>query len=273
MKTRHTPITKINAVYRTVLRLFLLIPGMLLGFFNTPAMATEVPVIAAASDLKFALEDIAQQFTKDTGLSLKLSFGSSGNFFRQISQGAPFELFMSADEQYVFDLAKHGLTVDQGSLYAIGRLVLFASKDSQLVPDTELKGLNDTLQKGQIKRFAIANPEHAPYGRAAKDVLIAAGLWNDIKPHLVLGENISQAAQFAVSGAAQGGIFAYSLALSPKIKEQGSFVLLPETLHQPLRQSMVLLKQAGETARTFYNYLQQSKARALFEQYGFVLPK
>ena len=158
-------------------------------------------------------------------------------------------------------------------LYAIGRLVLFAPKGSVLIPDTELKGLSDTLQKGQIKRFAIANPEHAPYGRAAKEVLIAAGLWSDIKPYLVLGENVAQAAQFSVSGGTQGGVFAYSLALSPKIKEQGSFVLLPEKLHQPLRQRMVLLKQAGVTARTFYNYLQQAKARTLFEQYGFVLPK
>lgn len=245
----------------------------MLGLFNQPAQATEVPVIAAASDLKFALEAITQQFTKESGLSLKLSFGSSGNFYRQICQGGPFELFMSADEQYVVDLAKQGLTIDQGVLYAIGRLVLFAPKDSPLIPDTELKGLGDTLQKGQIKRFAIANPEHAPYGRAARDALTATGLWINIKPHLVLGENVAQAAQFAVSGSAQGGIFAYSLALSPEIRKQGVFVLLPEKLHQPLRQRMVLLKHAGKTARTFYNYLQEAKARTLFEQYGFVLPK
>ncbi len=258
---------------RMVLRLFLVILGMLPGFVHTSAMADEVPVIAAASDLKFALEEITQQFSKDTGRSLKLSFGSSGNFFRQLSQGAPFELFMSADEQYVFDLAKQGLTVDQGALYAIGRLVVFAPKDSPLIPDAELKGLSDALHTAQIKRFAIANPEHAPYGRAAKQALIAAGLWDVMQPHLVLGETVAQAAQFAVSGAAQGGIFAYSLALSPKIKEQGSFVLLPETLHQPLRQRMVLLKHAGETAKAFYAYLLKPEARTIFEQYGFVLPQ
>jgi molybdate transport system substrate-binding protein len=264
---------KMKTLNRTVLPLFLLISAMMFGFLNTPATAAEVPVIAAASDLKFALEDIARQFTKKTGRTIKLSFGSSGNFFRQISQKAPFELFMSADEQYVFDLAKQGLTVDQGSLYAIGRLVLFAPNGSPLVPNAELKGLGDTLHKGQIKRFAIANPEHAPYGRAAKEVLIAAGLWDVMLPHLVLGENIAQAAQFAVSGSAQGGIIAYSLALSPKIKAQGSFVLLPEKLHKPLRQRMVLLKQAGETAKAFYAYLLKPKARAVFEQYGFVLPQ
>lgn len=264
---------KMKTLYRTVLRLFLLISAMMPGFFNTPAMAAEVPVIAAASDLKFALEDIAGQFTKETGRTVKLSFGSSGNFFRQISQNAPFELFMSADEQYVFDLAKQGLTVDQGSLYAIGRLVLFAPKNSPLIPDAELKGLSATLQKGKIKRFAIANPEHAPYGRAAKAVLIAAGLWDALQDELVLGETVAQAAQFAVSGSAQGGIIAYSLALSPKIKAQGNFVLLPETLHQPLRQRMVLLKQAGETAKAFYAYLLKPEARTVFEQYGFVLPQ
>lgn len=120
MKTLHIPTTRIYAVYRTILRLLLLILGMILGFVSIPAKAAEVPVIAAASDLKFAVEDIARQFTKDTGLGLKLSFGSSGNFFRQICQGGPFELFMSADEQH--DLAKQNMTIDQGVLYAIGRL-------------------------------------------------------------------------------------------------------------------------------------------------------
>ncbi|MDD5319631.1 MAG: molybdate ABC transporter substrate-binding protein [Methylococcales bacterium] len=258
-------------LHRTVLRLFLLLSAMIPGLFNNPAMGAEVPVIAAASDLKFALEDIARQFTKENGRTVKLSFGSSGNFFRQISQNAPFELFMSADEQYVFDLAKQGLTVDQGSLYAIGRVVLFTPNGSPLIPDADLKGLSDMLQKGRIKRFAIANPEHAPYGRAAKEVLIAAGLWDALQDKLVLGETVAQAAQYAVSGSAQGGIIAYSLALSPKIKAQGNFVLLPEKLHKPLRQRMVLLKQAGETANAFHDYLLKPEARAVFEHYGFVL--
>lgn len=262
-----------KAPHRTVMRQFLLIAVMMFGFFNIPATAAEAPVIAAASDLKFALEDIARQFARETGHTVKLSFGSSGNFFRQISQNAPFELFMSADEQYVFDLAKQGLTVDQGSLYAIGRLVLFAPNGSPLIPDAGLKGLSDALQKGRIKRFAIANPEHAPYGRAAKEVLSAAGLWDAMQGELVLGETVAQAAQFAVSGSAQGGLIAYSLALSPKIKAQGSFALLPEKLHRPLRQRMVLLKQAGGTAKAFHAYLLKPEARSVFEQYGFVLPQ
>jgi len=252
--------------------LFLLISAIMFGVFNTAVMAAEETVIAAAADLKFALEDIAQQFVRETGRTVKLSFGSSGNFYRQISQKAPFELFMSADEQYVFDLAKQGFTIDHGSLYAIGRLVLFAPKDSPMILDAELKGLSDALQKGRIKQFAIANPEHAPYGRAAREVLIAAGLWDVMQPHLVLGENIAQAAQFALSGSAQGGIIAYSLALSPKLKAQGNFVLLPERLHKPIRQRMVLLKQAGKTAKAFHAYLLKPEARTIFEHYGFILP-
>ncbi|WP_020159874.1 MULTISPECIES: molybdate ABC transporter substrate-binding protein [Methylobacter] len=251
-----------------VLSLFLL-----LSIGARPAQAAEVPVIAAASDLQFALEDIARRFTQDTGRNVKLSFGSSGNFFRQISQGGPFELFMSADEQYALTLAEQGRAIDQGVLYALGRLVLFAPEGSPLAPDADLKGVKEALEKGQLKKFAIANPEHAPYGRAAQQVLQTLGLWDDLRAHLVLGENVSQAAQFAASGAAESGIFAYALALSPKLKAQGRFVLLPETLHQPLRQRMVLLKPAGETAKAFYAYLQQPAARTIFEQYGFILPQ
>lgn len=249
----------------------LIILGILSGF-PIKAFAEEAPIVAAASDLQFALEDIAQKFTSETGLKIKLSFGSSGNFFRQLSQGAPYELFMSADEQYVFALKEQGLTLDNGALYALGRLVLFAPKTSPVKLDAELKGLKNTLKNGQLKRFAIANPEHAPYGKAARETLIAAGLWDDLKNRLVLGENVSQAAQFAVSGSVQGGIFAYSLALSPKIKSRGDFVLLPERLHKPLRQRMVLLKTAGSTAKAFYHYLQQTGAESVLKQYGFTLP-
>lgn len=233
--------------------------------------AEEVPAVAAASDLKFALETVAKQFYADTGRSVKLSFGSSGNFFRQISQGAPFEVFLSADEQYVLELEKQGVTAEPGRLYGLGRLVIFAPAGSALIPDAELKGLEDSINTGSISRFAIANPEHAPYGRAAREVLIAKGVWDALKGKLVLGDNVAQAAQFAVSGSAQGGIFAYSLALAPGFKQNGRYELLPEHWHAPLRQRMALLKNAGATARAFYQYLQQAKARAILSRYGFTL--
>lgn len=238
----------------------------------SPAAASERPIVAAASDLRFALQDIARAFRRDGGVKLRLSFGSSGNFARQIRQGAPYEIYMSADEGYVLDLARDGFTRDTGVLYAIGRIVLFAPKGSPLKVDPGLDGLREALAAGRIKRFAIANPDHAPYGRAAKEALIHAGLWKALQPGLVLGENVSQAARFAASGSSQGGIFAYSLVLSPILSDHGRFALIPAAWHRPLRQRMVLLKGAGEEARLFYRYIQRPAARKLLRRYGFALP-
>jgi molybdate transport system substrate-binding protein len=236
------------------------------------AARAAAPVVAAASDLKFALEAIAASFEKDRGLVVKLSFGSSGTFATQIRNGAPFALFLSADEDYIQALHKDGYTRDAGVLYAIGRIVLMAPTGSSLPVDGELKGLASELRAGRIRRFAIANPEHAPYGRRAEEVLRRAGLWADIEPRLVLGENVSQAAQFAVSGSAQGGIIALSLAASPQMKALGRYALIPEQWHAPLRQRMVLLKQADATAAAFYRYLQEPAARRVMRTYGFALP-
>lgn len=233
---------------------------------------TDAPAIAAASDLKFALEDIATRFRADTRRDVRLSFGSSGNYFRQIGQGAPFQLFLSADEDFVFKLHDGGHTEDRGVLYATGRIVLFAPRGASFAVDARMAGLKQALQGNVVRRFAIANPEHAPYGRAAEQALRKLGLWDALRGKLVLGENVSQAAQFATSGSTQGGIFAYSLALAPGIAQQGQYVLLPEELHAPLRQRMVLVKGAGDTARAFYAYLQQPVARKILTQYGFVLP-
>jgi molybdate transport system substrate-binding protein len=232
----------------------------------------DVPTLAAASDLKFAVEEIAARFNATTKREVKLVFGSSGNFYRQIAQGAPFQIFMSADESFVFKLADEGKTRDQGHLYATGRLVLFAPQRSRLQVDAELAGLKAALAAGGIRRFAIANPEHAPYGRAAEEVLKTVGLWDALRPQLVLGENVSQAAQFASGGSADGGLFAYSIALAPQIAKLGRYVLIPENLHKPLRQRMVLVRGARDTAQVFYFYLQQPTARAIFKRYGFVLP-
>lgn len=232
----------------------------------------DVPAVAAASDLKFALEAIAAEFRSDTGRDVKLAFGSSGNFYRQIEQGAPFQVFMSADEGFVHKLAAAGRTEDLGHLYATGRIVVFARHGAPLDVDAGLAGVRKALAAGRVRRFAIANPEHAPYGRAAEQALRKAGVWDDIKRRLVLGENVSQAAQFAAGGSAEGGIFAYSLAISPRIAKLGRYVLIPEALHEPLRQRMALVKGAGRTARAFYRYLQEPRARGMFERYGFAVP-
>jgi molybdate transport system substrate-binding protein len=234
--------------------------------------AEVAPLIAAASDLQFALEEVAAAFQADTGRSVTLSMGSSGNIARQIRQGAPYQMFLSADEDYVLALARDGLTRDAGVLYAVGRIALVVPQGSPLRADGTLADLQAALADGRLVKFAIANPDHAPYGRRAEEALRHAGLWEAIRPRLVLGENVSQAAQFATSANAQGGIIAYSLALSPRVAALGTSVLIPADWHAPLRQRMVLLKEAGSVAEQFYAYLQQPAARAIFRRYGFVLP-
>ena len=244
----------------------------LLLFASGAAVAQDGPVIAAASDLKFALDEIAGAFQRQTGRKVRVAYGSSGNFFSQIAQDAPFELFMSADEEYVFRLARQGRVADDGMPYAIGRIVLFVPAGSPVKADAQFADLRRALADGRLRKFAIANPEHAPYGRAAKQALQEKGLWEAIEPRLVLGENVSQTAQFAVSGSAQGGIFALSLARAPAFGNAGSYVLVPQELHQPLKQRMVLTRKAGDIAREFYAYMQQPAARTVFRKYGFALP-
>lgn len=234
--------------------------------------AQSPPIVAAASDLKFALEEVAARFAAERGERVELVFGSSGLLTRQIQDGAPFELFLSADEDFVNQLAEAGLTRDGGVLYAVGRLVLFAPQGSALAVDPELKGLRDLLARGGVTKFAIANPLHAPYGRAAEAVLRKQGLWQALQPRLVLGENVVQAAQFTTSGNAVGGMLAYSLVLAPALRDQGRYALIPEADHLPLRQRMVLLKRAGPTAEHFYQYLQGPAAREILQKFGFSLP-
>jgi len=238
----------------------------------TAAAAASPPVVAAAADLQFALTDIAARFTSNGGRRVRLNFGSSGNFQRQIEQGAPYQLYLSADETYVFKLAGEGLTADQGTLYALGRIVLYAPRGSPLQPAQGLPGLSRALANGSIDRFAIANPNHAPYGRAAREALLHAKLWSALRPHLVLGENAAQAARFAASGQTRGGIIPLSLARAPALARAGTFALIPAHWHRPLRQRMVLLKGAGSVARSFYRYLRGREARATLARYGFRVP-
>ncbi|MDA1305827.1 MAG: molybdate ABC transporter substrate-binding protein [Acidobacteria bacterium] len=236
------------------------------------ATSEESVRVAAASDLQFALTEIADQFAADTGGHVDLIFGSSGNMTRQIRDGAPFSIFFSADESFVQQLVREGHTKGDGALYGIGRIVLFAPPGSPMAPDEGLDGLARLIQAGGVSRFAIANPEHAPYGRAAEQALRAHGIWDGIRPSLVLGENVSQAAQFATSGNTAGGIIAYSLALAPVMQDLGAYALIPAEHHAPLRQRMVLLKTSGPVAERFYQYVQSSVSRTILTRYGFVLP-
>jgi len=252
------------------MRALLLLCGWLL---SAPVIAG-APIVAAASSLQFALEEAAAQFTQQTGHTLRLNFGSSGNFRRQIAQGAPFELFLSADEGFVQALYDEGYVDNAGVIYARGRLAWVQPAGRYSVPSEQapLAGVQEAItawEEGQRLRIAIASPEHAPYGVAARDVLQKAGLWEASEPLRVQGENVSQAMQFALSDEARGGLVAYSLAVAPALAERSEAVLMPETWHTPLRQRMVLTPQAGEVAQAFYEWLQQADAKAIFETYGF----
>ena len=231
----------------------------------------DAPVVAAASSMQFAVAEIAKAFAAETGHELRLSFGSSGNFARQIRSGAPFELFIAADEDIILDLFKDGFTTDEGVVYAVGRLVIVAAHGSPLTPDGNLDTLAAMLGSGQITRFAIANPDHAPYGMRAREALQARGIWDALQPFLVRGENVTQAAQFALSGNAQGGITAYSLVLSADLASLGTHDLIPQLLHAPLRQRMVLLPGAGAVAHAFHDYMKEPAAREIMKRYGFDL--
>ena len=232
---------------------------------NPPSAAARV---AAASDLKFALADVATRFRQQTGQSVSVQLGSSGNFARQIRQGLPVDIFMSADEAMANELVAAGLTRDGGVLYAVGRIVAVVPAGSSLKLEPDLR----SLLAPAVRKIAIANPEHAPYGRAAQQALQRLGLWEQLQPKLVMGENIAQATQFVTTGAAQAGLSALSLALAPQLSGQLRHLLLPDDLHAPLRQRMVLLKTASPQALAFYRYLQSPAATGVLEEYGFAVP-
>jgi molybdate transport system substrate-binding protein len=256
---------------RQLLR-WLTLTWLLLGVPSELA-AQRPPTIAAAANLNFALTEVAKQFERAQGRRVELVFGASGTLTRQIQDGAPFDMFLAADEEFPNQLAAAGLTRDAGVVYAVGRLVIFAPKGSPLAVDERLEGLGRLLKAGRATRFAIANPEVAPYGRAAEAVLRKRGLWDTLRPNLVLGDSIAQAAQFATTGNAVGGLIAYSLVLSPGFADRGAYAVIPEADHPPLRQRMVLLKQAGVIAERFYAYLQSDAARAILRKHGFAVPE
>jgi molybdate transport system substrate-binding protein len=233
---------------------------------------SEPPLVAVAANMRSALEELADLFRRRSGHELRVTYGSSGNIARQIEQGARYELFLSADEDRVRRLEAAGRTVGESVLYAIGRVAIVAPIGSPMAVDGELEGLRRALAEGAVQRFAIANPEHAPYGQAAKEALQRAGLWSSIERKLVYGENIAQAAQYASTSATQGGIIAYALALSSPIKSSTRAALIPQDRHRPLRHRMALLKGAGVVARALFDFLQGDEARAVLERHGYGIP-
>ncbi len=242
--------------------------ALLLFFFvclSSPAHAQTLR-IAAAADLQYVLSDLAAQYEKQTGAKLAITYGSSGSFFAQIQNGAPFDLFLSADLDYPKKLTEAGFAEsDSLQIYAAGRLALWLPPDSPLDPVSGLK----TLLDPRIQKIAIANPEHAPYGRAAVAALQNSGLYDQLKPKLVFGENISQAAQFVQSGSAQAGLIAVSLALSPAMKN-GKRWDIPPDRYPSMEQAVVMLKSSSnkQAALSFLAFLKTPQSRATFEHYG-----
>ncbi len=249
-----------------MLRLWIALIFLLMQVANVQAKS---PLIAAASSLRFVMPELEQAFIAAGGTKLRISFGSSGNLSRQILQGAPHELFLSADTSYVSALIDKGLTKDRGEIYAYGRIAFITAKISKVGADSKLDGLRSALVSGRIKRFAIANPEHAPYGRAARQILEKAGLWKQVRPLLVVGENVSQTAQFAMSSAAQGGLVSYSLALAPVVATKTKQALVPSSWHQPLKHQMVLLKNATRKTVDFYKFMRSPQAQEILMRNGF----
>jgi molybdate transport system substrate-binding protein len=234
------------------------------------AMSTQAQTvkISAAADLRYALDEVIKEYKKsDSGTVIDVVYGSSGNAFTQISNGAPFDIFFSADILYPQKLKEAGLTHSEPILYAIGRIVLWSAN-----LDVS-KGLSVLIDKPNIK-IATANPDHAPYGQRAIEALRFYKLFGKVEKQLIFGENISQAAQFCLTGNADAGLIALSLALSPAMSNQGTYFLIGENAHLPLEQAFVLLNHAkgNKQALSFAGFIESKSAKTIFGKYGFTLP-
>lgn len=235
----------------------------------SPALHAQPLRIAAASDLKFALDAIATEFTRSSDpVPMEIVYGSSGKFFTQIQQGAPYDLYFSSDIRYPEQLAASGQAASPVIPYAVGRLVLWSAQF-----DARTLALAD-LEQPRFRRIAIANPRHAPYGQRAEQALRAAGLWSRIEPRLVYGENIAQTAQFVQTGNAEVGLVALSLALSPALSSRGGYTLIPANLHEPLRQGFIITRHGRDQAAAarFAQFMTTPAAQKILLQYGFERP-
>jgi len=231
--------------------------------------------IAAASDLRFAMDELVAKWSSaNPSIEAEPTYGSSGTFLAQISEGAPFDIFFSADAEYPRELEKAGLaTAGTTRLYAVGRIVVWVPVSSTL--DVASRGL-EALTDASVHRVAIANPEHAPYGKAAVAAMKSAGVYEAVEAKLVLGENVSQAAQFIESGNADAGVIALSLAVAPTLTDKGRYAIVPIESYPPLEQGAVVLDAASDAeadaARAFLDFVLGPDGRAVLDRYGFLLP-
>ncbi len=233
-----------------------------------PVYASEKLTIAAAADLRYALDDIITLFKQQQpATDVRVIYGSSGKISTQIRHGAPYDVFFSADIQFPEQLYAEGHAVTQPQLYALGRIVLWSPKQNMAgITLNQLSDLN-------FNRLAIAQPAHAPYGQRAKEALQAAGVWATVEPKLVYGENIAQTAQLAQSGGADIAIIALSLAKFPELAQHG-YQLIPAELHQPLTQAYVITRHGADktTAHQFASFMARTEVRAIMQRFGFEKP-
>jgi molybdate transport system substrate-binding protein len=242
----------------------------LLSILLTGLCAAQEITVAVAADLQFAMQDIAIRFHKETGNSVRLIYGSSGNFFQQLQNGAPFDMFFSANLDYPSKLQADGLVEpDSYYQYAIGKIVIWVRNDSKLDVSSGLRSLLDP----SIQKIAIANPQHAPYGQAAVAAMKKEKIYEKVSGKFVLGENISQTASFVVSGSAEAGIIALSLALSPNMKDKGRYAEIPTADYPPIEQACVILKSSKQkdVAKAFLNFVKTPAVSELFRNYGFAV--
>jgi molybdate transport system substrate-binding protein len=254
------------------MRAFRLICGLLLVSQLSGMAAAQELRVAAAADLQFVFQEVSTRFQKETGHTIQLTFGSSGNFYSQIQNGAPFDVFFAADVDYPAKLEAAGL-VEPGTLsqYATGRIALWVRKGSSVDINQGLPTLTDA----SIRKISIANPEHAPYGRAAVAALRHEKVYDEVRDRLVLGENISQAAQFVESGNADIGILALSLVLAPPLKSQGTFYEIPTSFYPAIDQAVVILKSSKqkEIARQFLSFLKRPEINEFMRSSGLTVPE
>ncbi|GAB4449073.1 MAG: hypothetical protein Fur0044_44650 [Anaerolineae bacterium] len=236
------------------------------GAPENQATSNEPLLVAAAADLQFAFTDIGAKFKEQTGQEIEFTFGSTGNLATQIENGAPFDILAAANIAFVDRLKEQGLIIDDTQqLYAQGRIVLAVNRESG-IQATKL----EELLNPAITNIAIANPEHAPYGKAAQEALQSVGLWEEIQPKLVLGENVRQTLQFVQTGDAPVGIVALSVADVPEV----TYTLLDGNLHNPLNQALAVIKSTPHeaAARAFIDFVNGPQGRPIMKQYGFLLP-
>jgi len=235
------------------------------------ASHANVSTIAVAANMKDAFLAIQNEFKTDNQADFRVVYGSSGNITAQILNGAPFSLFISADENYPLQLVKRKMTMDEGKVYAIGKIALLSKKSNGMPLGSSKADLIKALK--QANKIAIAKPELAPYGKAAVDYLKAEGLWDLAKDKIVYGDNISIATMYVASGAADIGVTALSLALSPAIAKETQYLVLNPALYEPIQQRMVLMKNAPHDAVALYRFMQSAKAQAILRSFGYALPQ